>query len=148
MPRSSRICCAGEGITVLINKGFRFEARGASFWLCGVDDLTLAKTDIKAALKDSRADGNENFAGAQPENSVSRGAARCGFDAERTHATADRSNSATMKIKSYRRAGFRVVCIAAKTRRFISRAALDTVVVPVRYHCRPEVTLIELRSAE
>ena len=33
----------GEGVTVLINQGFRFEARGASFWLAGVDDYMAAK---------------------------------------------------------------------------------------------------------
>jgi hypothetical protein len=33
----------GEGIKVLINEGFRFEARGAAFWLGAVDDHMAAK---------------------------------------------------------------------------------------------------------
>ncbi len=34
------------GINMLVNEGFRFEARGASFWLAGVDDHMVGKTDL------------------------------------------------------------------------------------------------------
>ncbi|MGH9820166.1 MAG: metallophosphoesterase, partial [Pyrinomonadaceae bacterium] len=43
----------GEGINVLINEGLRFEARDASFWLAGVDDYMVGRTDVPAALKGS-----------------------------------------------------------------------------------------------
>jgi predicted MPP superfamily phosphohydrolase len=39
----------GENITVLINEGFRFVARGSSFWLCGVDDYMVGQTDLRSA---------------------------------------------------------------------------------------------------
>src|SRR5688572_17047884 len=41
------------GIRMLVNHGFRFEARGGSFWLAGVDDHMVGKTDLAAALKGS-----------------------------------------------------------------------------------------------
>ncbi len=43
----------GEGVNVLVNEGFRFSAKDASFWLCGVDDHMAGKTDVPAALKGS-----------------------------------------------------------------------------------------------
>nr|MBA2495135.1 metallophosphoesterase [Acidobacteriota bacterium] len=42
-----------ENINVLINEGFRFAARGASFWLAGVDDYMVGKTDLRSALRGS-----------------------------------------------------------------------------------------------
>src|SRR5688572_10721289 len=43
----------GEGITMLVNEGVRLEARGSSFWLAGVDDHMVGRTDIVAALNGS-----------------------------------------------------------------------------------------------
>ena len=38
-----------EGIRVLINEGMRFEHRGASFWLAGVDDTMVGLEDLSLA---------------------------------------------------------------------------------------------------
>ena len=61
-----------ENIQVLINEGFRFTARGASVWLCGVDDY-IGRADrfarCSARLVSRR---NETASGAQSENYVSR----------------------------------------------------------------------------
>src|SRR5712692_6140813 len=43
-----------EGITVLVNQGMRFEQRGASFWLAGVDDTMVGLEDLPLALAGSR----------------------------------------------------------------------------------------------
>ena len=45
-----------EGIKVLINEGMRFEYRGASFWLAGVDDTMVGLEDLSLALAGSSAD--------------------------------------------------------------------------------------------
>src|SRR5919202_160006 len=43
-----------EGIRVLKNEGLRFEDRGASFWLAGVDDTMVGVEDLPLALAGSR----------------------------------------------------------------------------------------------
>src|SRR5256712_12217984 len=43
-----------EGIRVLVNEGLRFEQRGASFWLAGVDDTMVGLEDLPLALAGSR----------------------------------------------------------------------------------------------
>ena len=40
-----------ENITVLVNEGFRFTARESSFWLAGVDDYMVGKTDVPSAMR-------------------------------------------------------------------------------------------------
>src|SRR5215510_4251770 len=42
-----------EGINVLINEGMRFEQKGASFWLAGVDDTMVGLEDLSLALAGS-----------------------------------------------------------------------------------------------
>ena len=137
----------GEGITVLINEGFRFKARGASFWLCGVDDLTLAKTDIKAALKDSREDEMKILLAHNPK--ILYRAARRNVDlmlSGHTHGGQVKLREDEDKILPARRLSSGLYR-RKNTQVYITRG-IGTVVVPVRYHCPPEVTLIELRSAE
>src|ERR687890_2530264 len=45
-----------EGIKVLVNEGMRFEHKGASFWLAGVDDTMVGLEDLPLALAGSRRD--------------------------------------------------------------------------------------------
>src|SRR5690606_41663113 len=42
---------SASGIGVLVDEGFRFEARGAAAWLAGVDDHMVGRTDLPAAMK-------------------------------------------------------------------------------------------------
>lgn len=135
----------GEGITVLINEGFRFEARGASFWLCGVDDLTLAKTDIKAALKGSREDEMKILLAHNPK--ILYRAARHDVDlmlSGHTHGGQVKFRDEEDKLLTTRRLTSGLYR-RKNTQVYITRG-IGTVVVPVRYHCPPEITLIELRS--
>ncbi|MGH9944675.1 MAG: metallophosphoesterase, partial [Pyrinomonadaceae bacterium] len=45
-----------EGIRVLVNEGLRFEERGATFWLAGVDDTMVGMEDLPLALAGSKQD--------------------------------------------------------------------------------------------
>lgn len=137
----------GEGITVLINEGFRFKARGASFWLCGVDDLTLAKTDIKAALRGSREDEMKLLLAHNPK--ILYRAARRGVDlmlSGHTHGGQVKLRDAEDKILPRRRLT-NGLYRRKNTQVYVTRG-IGTVVVPVRYQCPPEISLIELRTAE
>ena len=134
----------GEGITVLVNGGFRFEARGASFWLCGVDDLTLVKTDIKAALKGSREDEMKVLLAHNPK--ILYRAARRGVDlmfSGHTHGGQVKLRDDEDKLLPTRRLSSGLYR-RKNTQVYITRG-IGTVVVPLRYHCPPEITLIELR---
>ncbi|MGI8468374.1 MAG: metallophosphoesterase [Pyrinomonadaceae bacterium] len=134
----------GEGITVLVNEGLRLKVRGASFWLCGVDDLTLAKTDIKAALKDSREDEMKILLAHNPK--ILYRAARRNVDlmlSGHTHGGQVKFREEEDKILLTRKLSSGLYR-RKNTQVYITRG-IGTVVVPVRYRCPPEITLIELR---
>jgi len=44
----------GHGVRVLLNRGVRLQHRGASLWLCGVDDLTEGRPRVVEALHGRR----------------------------------------------------------------------------------------------
>ena len=66
-----------EGITVLVNAGFRLEVEGAAFWVCGVDDHMVGKTDLPAALKGLLSRRDEASARPQSGDPATGGALRC-----------------------------------------------------------------------
>ncbi len=137
----------GEGINVLINEGIRFEARGASFWLAGVDDHMVGKTDVPAALRGSYPDEMKLLLAHNPV--IFREAARSGIDltlSGHTHGGQikirddEKRLLPKRKLKAglHRRRGSQI---------YITRG-IGTVVVPMRYQCPPEISLLELRTAE
>jgi len=136
------------GIRVLINEGMRFEHRGASFWLAGVDDTMVGLEDLPLALAGSRADEMKLLLAHNPI--VLRRAARAGVDlvlSGHTHGgqvtwRAERSASGRPRRRLLRGLGRQ-----NETQIYVSRG-LGTVVLPVRYGCLPEVSLLELRSAQ
>ena len=67
-----------EGIKMLVNQGIRLEAKGASFWIAGVDDHMVNRTDIKAALSGSYPDEMKLLLAHNPQ--ILRQAARFGVD--------------------------------------------------------------------
>ncbi|MGH9900411.1 MAG: metallophosphoesterase, partial [Pyrinomonadaceae bacterium] len=67
-----------EGIRVLVNEGMRFEHRGASFWLAGVDDTMVGQEDLPLALAGSR--GGEMKLLLAHNTFILRRAARAGDD--------------------------------------------------------------------
>jgi predicted MPP superfamily phosphohydrolase len=134
-----------EGITVLVNEGFRLEAGGAAFWICGVDDHMVGKTDLPAALKGSYPDEMKLLLAHNPV--ILRQAVRYGVDltlSGHTHGGQVKVRDPEKRILPrrklssglHRRKGSQI---------YITRG-IGTVVLPVRYQCPPEISLIELRA--
>jgi len=137
----------GEGINVLINEGFRFETRRGSFWLAGVDDYMVGKTDVPAALHGSFPDEMKLLLAHNPV--IFREAARLGVDltlSGHTHGGQIKLRDDEKRILPRRK-----LKAGLHTRRnsqiYITRG-IGTVVVPMRYQCPPEISLLELRHAE
>lgn len=135
----------GENITVLINEGFRFVERGASFWLCGVDDYMVGQTDLRSALRGSFPDEMKILLAHNPK--ILYRAARASVDlmlSGHTHGGQVKIRNEEKRILPrrkfasglYRRKGTQV---------YITRG-IGTVVLPVRFGCPPEVSLIELKN--
>ncbi len=136
----------GENITVLVNEGFRFSARGGSFWLCGVDDHMAGKTDIPASLHGSYEDEMKLLLAHNP--AILRQAVRNDIDvmfSGHTHGGQVKIRDREKKFLANRRlkSGLHQ---RKETQIYITRG-IGTVVVPARYHCPPEISLIELRRA-
>lgn len=134
-----------NGINMLVNEGQRFEARGASFWLAGVDDHMVGKTDLVAALKGSYPDEMKLLLAHNPV--IFRQAVRARVDltlSGHTHGGQVRVRDTEKNIIPRRRkAGLHS---RQDAQIYITRG-IGTVVLPVRYQCPPEISLLELRSA-
>ncbi len=140
-----------EGITVLVNEGMRFEhpeRAGASFWLAGVDDTMVGMEDLPLALAGSSADEMKLLLAHNPL--VLRRAAREGVDlvlSGHTHGGQVTWRSETSRSGRPRRRLLRGLGRQGRTQIYVTRG-LGTVVLPVRYGCLPEVSLLELKSTE
>ncbi|MBA3770386.1 MAG: metallophosphoesterase [Blastocatellia bacterium] len=136
----------GEGINVLINEGLRIETRRGSFWLAGVDDYMVGKTDVPAALLGSYPDEMKILLAHNPL--IFRDAARAGIDltlSGHTHGGQIRvRNTENNIIPRRRKAGLHR---RGNSQIYITRG-IGTVVVPMRYHCPPEISLLELRNSQ
>jgi predicted MPP superfamily phosphohydrolase len=137
-----------EGIRMLVNEGLSFEhpeQRGTAFWLAGVDDTMVGLEDLPLALAGSSPDEFKLLLAHNPI--ILRRAARAGVDlvlSGHTHGgqitwRAERSPSGRPRRRLLRGLGQR-----HETQIYVSRG-LGTVVLPVRYGCLPEVSLLELR---
>ena len=136
----------GEGINVLINEGQRFEARGSSFWLAGVDDYMAGKTDVAAALKGSFPDELKLLLAHNPV--IFRQAVRANIDltlSGHTHGGQIKMRDPEKRILPRRKLSSGLH-YRKDSQIYITRG-IGTVVVPARYQCPPEITLLELRSS-
>lgn len=134
------------GINMLINEGLRFEARGASFWLAGVDDHMVGKTDLAAALKGSYPDEMKLLLAHNPI--IFRRSVRAGVDltlSGHTHGGQVRVRDRNRRL--IRRRKLSNGLHKRKDSQIYITRGIGTVVLPVRYQCPPEITLLELRSA-
>ena len=133
-----------ENIRVLINEGFRFTARGASFWLGGVDDYMVGITDLRAALRGSFPDEMKMLLAHNPKT-IYR-AARASVDvmfSGHTHGGQVRLRDEEKKILPRRR--FASGLYRRKDTQVYITRGIGTVVLPVRFGCPPEISLIELK---
>ncbi|MDI1243300.1 MAG: metallophosphoesterase [bacterium] len=133
------------GIRVLTNEGTRIESNEASFWLGGVDDHMVGKTDLPLALKGSFPDEFKLLLAHNPI--IFRRAARAGIDltlSGHTHGGQVRVRDNDQRlIRRRRTAGLHKL---KDSQIYITRG-IGTVVLPIRFQCPPEISVLELRSA-
>lgn len=137
-----------EGITVLVNQGMRFENKGAAFWLAGVDDTMVGLEDLPLALAGSSHDEFKLLLAHNPI--ILRRAARAGVDlvlSGHTHGGQVSLRSERSASGRPRRRLLKGLARQGETQIYVTRG-LGTVVLPVRFGCPPEVSLLELRCAE
>jgi len=136
-----------EGMTVLVNQGMRFELKDAALWLAGVDDTMVGLEDLPLALAGSRADEFKLLLAHNPI--ILRRAARAGVDlvlSGHTHGGQVSLRSERSASGRPRRRLLKGLARQGETQIYVTRG-LGTVVLPVRFGCPPEVSLLELRSA-
>ena len=134
----------GEGINMLVNEGLRIEARGASFWLAGVDDYMVGKTDVPAALRGSFPDEIKVLLAHNPI--IFREAVRAGIDltlSGHTHGGQIKLRDDEKRILRQRK--LKAGLHAKRDSQVYITRGIGTVVVPMRYQCPPEISLLELR---
>ena len=136
-----------EGITMLVNQGMRFEKNGAAFWLAGVDDTMVGLEDLPLALAGSSENEFKLLLAHNPI--ILRKAARAGVDlvlSGHTHGGQVSLRSEHNASGRPRRRLLKGLARQGETQIYVTRG-LGTVVLPVRFGCPPEVSLLELRSA-
>jgi uncharacterized protein len=136
------------GIRMLINEGMRFELKGASFWLAGVDDTMVGLEDLSLALAGSSQDEMKLLLAHNPI--ILRRAARAGVDlvlSGHTHGGQVTWRSERSASGRPRRRLLKGLGRQGETQIYVTRG-LGTVVLPIRYGCPPEVSLLELRHAD
>jgi len=134
------------GIRMLVNEGFRFEARGASFWLGGVDDHMVGKTDLATTLKGSFPDEMKLLLAHNPI--IFRQATRFGVDltlSGHTHGGQIKVRDPEKRLLPKRKLSSGLH--RRKDSQIYITRGIGTVVLPIRYQCPPEISLLEL-SAE
>jgi predicted MPP superfamily phosphohydrolase len=132
-----------ENINVLINEGFRFAAKDASFWLAGVDDYMVGKTDLRSALRGSFPDEMKMLLAHNPI--IAGRAARVEVDlvlSGHTHGGQIKIRNEEKRILPRRK--LKNGLYRRKDTQIYVTRGIGTVVLPVRYGCPPEISLIEL----
>lgn len=132
-------------IKVLINDGMRLEARDSSFWLCGVDDYMVGQTDLRSALRGSFPDEMKMLLAHNPI--ILKRAARVGVDvmfSGHTHGGQVKFRDDEKRLFPKRKLT-NGLHRRKDTQIYITRG-IGTVVLPVRYQCPPEISLIKLVS--
>ncbi len=141
-----------EGIRVLSNEKCSIERQGEEIKLLGIDDMMVKRDDLKAALAGTSRAETRILLAHNPR--IIRKAARAGLDlvlSGHTHGGQINWRMLTGREESrtarwLRRPSRRLIRGYAKlqeTHLYVNRG-LGTVVLPLRYGCPPEITVIEL----
>lgn len=133
------------GINMLVNEGRRVDVGTSSFWLAGVDDHMVGKTDLPAALKGSYPDEFKLLLAHNPI--IFRKAVRSGIDltlSGHTHGGQVRVRDSAKRL--IRRRKLSNGLHQRKGSQIYITRGIGTVVLPVRYQCPPEISLLELRA--
>ncbi|MER3429620.1 MAG: metallophosphoesterase [Blastocatellia bacterium] len=146
-PEAVAASLENNGIRVLINEGFRFTCEGGSFWFAGVDDYLAGRTDLEAALRGSFPDEMKLLLAHNPV--IFRKAVRRGVDltlSGHTHGGQIRFTEYQSRFLPRRRfaAGLHS---RGGSHIYVTRG-IGTVVVPIRFQCPPEISLLILRRSE
>ncbi len=134
-----------EGIRVLINEGSRIDLSNETFWLAGVDDTMVGLEDLPLALAGSRDDEFKLLLAHNPV--ILRRAARANVDlvlSGHTHGGQVAWRSEQSRSGRPRRRLLRGLGRRGNTQIYVTRG-LGTVVLPIRYGCPPEISVLELR---
>lgn len=135
-----------ENIRVLINEGSRMDLRGESFWLSGVDDTMVGLEDLSLALAGAQHNEFKLLLAHNP--TILRRAARAGVDlvlSGHTHGGQVTWRSEKSRSGRPRRRMLRGLGRRGNTQIYVTRG-LGTVVLPIRYGCPPEISVLDLRS--
>src|SRR5215471_16718425 len=136
-----------EGIRVLLNEGLRLDVNGESFWLAGVNDTMVGLEDLPLAMAGA-ADGELKLLLAH-NPIILRRAARADVDlvlSGHTHGGQVTMRSEKSRSGRPRRRMLRGLGRRGNTQIYVTRG-LGTVVLPIRYGCPPEISVLELRCA-
>src|SRR6266850_3883020 len=135
-----------EGVTMLVNEGMRLDLSGESFWLAGVNDTMVGLEDLSLALAGSSDDEMRLLLAHNPI--ILRRAARAGVDlvlSGHTHGGQVTLRPEKNRSGRPRRRLLRGLGRRGNTQIYVTRG-LGTVVLPIRYGCPPEVSVLELHS--
>jgi predicted MPP superfamily phosphohydrolase len=134
-----------EGIRVLINEGSRMDLHGETFWLAGVDDTMVGLEDLSLALAGAQHSEFKLLLAHNP--TILRRAARANVDlvlSGHTHGGQVTWRSEKSRSGRPRRRMLRGLGRRGNTQIYVTRG-LGTVVLPIRYGCPPEISVLDLR---
>lgn len=135
------------GVNVLVNEGLRLDADGSSFWLGGVDDHMVGKVDLPAALRGSFPDEMKILLAHNPI--IFRHAVRAGIDltlSGHTHGGQVKVRDTEKRLLRRRRLSSGLH--KRKNSQIYITRGIGTVVLPVRFQCPPEISLLTLHCGE
>jgi len=147
-----RDALADQGIHVLCNESERIERGSSYIRLAGVDDMMVKRDDLRRALEETYWDETRILLSHNP--AIIREAARAGVDlvlSGHTHGgqvnwrllTGRQDRKTARWLRRPSRRLMRGHAQLGSTQLYVNRG-LGTVVVPLRYGCTPEVTLLEI----
>jgi predicted MPP superfamily phosphohydrolase len=143
---------AAQGIQVLCNESERIERGDSHIRLAGVDDMMVKRDDLRLALGETNQGETRILLSHNP--AIIREAARAGVDlvlSGHTHGgqinwrllTGRKDRKTARWLRRPSRRLMRGHAQLGSTQLYVNRG-LGTVVVPLRYGCPPEITLLEI----